>query len=580
MGSGTETVIDSTLNYTVAASATFSAGIDFNTFINYYKTTLGSSFNNQSNLKIYIGNDESFALPFRGSFSAVGFMNNYNFAKVSSWFTSKGIVTASTTFATVRDWGYTYRLTLKLTANIASAYTLNIDSSCVWNGSIPIQTLSSYNTSTNNYELDFIQFNIDFPEPCTFASNNYTTTLLDVKTYIYFRYLSDGSYVNPTTFTTTTSPSSNGTVVPGAGWKTTRYEVVNGMIIYPPSNLDTNTTINDLVMGIIVEHKNNNPTAAWNFTPVRIRSLEVASKLLNTETTKWKNGFGTKFANLVYPYTHRTADSSTVFNYKDKNPYKIYKSDLPYLYMTRNSGISVLSGYSNGVSDSRGIMIPVNEKAEASYSLSAMQMFLRYEAATFPATETKIFSLVSSGLTVDFYMIATTTAATRARIYAKNGANEYTNVKYYLNGVEVAYPVLEISEWSNVGIQFPIPISLNSEVADLRFTGPLMFNNLSYYQYVGSSNNVKYSQSKWNYYVHNSWTNVYNLGATSWNTVLSATVIENYGVDPIETYNSIIGTNKSIIDNTYIGEKALSIKNPSRKLITSAQWQTKTIKPV
>jgi hypothetical protein len=83
--------------------------------------------------------------------------------------------------------------------------------------------------------------------------------------------LSDGSYVNPTTFTTTTSPSSNGTVVPGAGWKTTRYEVVNGMIIYPPSNLDTNTTINDLVMGIIVEHKNNNPTAAWNFTPVRIR---------------------------------------------------------------------------------------------------------------------------------------------------------------------------------------------------------------------------------------------------------------------------------------------------------------------
>lgn len=572
IGSASETVIDSALTTSVASSAVFTAGINIQTLLQSYQYILGSEFNNQSNLKVYIGNDELFASPFTGNFKTIGFMNGYNLqsfiSTYSSYFGNTGGIGNTTTINTnTTSWNYTYKLSLINPLGIASAYSFDIGTSSSWQDYVPLQTLATY-TSSGTYDIDFLQFNIDYPEPCVFSGSNYDTAASDVKTYVYFRYLSSGSYVDPATLTAVSLPSS-GVVAPLSVWKTRKYEVVNGTIIYPPTVLDANTTISDLVISIIVESKNTRSI----ISPISIRSVEITSKTFDTETSKFKNGFSTKLGNTIYPYTHRTADASTVFNYKDKNPYKIYKSDLPYLYMTRNSGISVMSGYSNGVSDSRGIMIPINEKAETPYSLNAMQMFVRYEAATFPATETKIFSIVTAAATIDFYMIATTSSATRARIYAKNGSNEYTNIKYYLNGVNVMYPVIAIGEWSSLGLQFTNNIVLDAETADLRFTGSLMFNNLSYY-HIGSSNIVKYSQQRWSYYTHSTWTNVYNANANTWNTILSATITENIGVNPDEVYNSLIGTNKDIIDNSYLGEDALSIKNPSRKLVTSSQWQT------
>ena len=121
-------------------------------------------------------------------------------------------------------------------------------------------------------------------------------------------------------------------------------------------------------------------------------------------------------------------------------------------------------------------------------------------------------------------------------------------------------------------------MSLDSQTGDLRLTGPLSIANISYY-HVGISNIVKASQQKWSYYAHNNWGNV-NTGYANWSAVVAATTTEYYGVNPTETYNALIGTNKQIFDNSYIAEDALSIKSPSRKIIVTNQWQTTTLKPV
>jgi hypothetical protein len=331
-------------------------------------------------------------------------------------------------------------------------------------------------------------------------------------------------------------------------------------------------------MGIFVESKNTTS----RLSPIKIRSLNVTSQAFDVETDKWKNGFETKFGNKVYPYSHRTLDSSTVFNYKDRNPYRIYKGNTPYLYLTRDSGVRVYSDYSNGVSDSKGIMIPVNESNETEYNLSALQMFIRSESTSFPGTETKIFSLNynlnnTTPTTIDFYMIATTASANRAKIYAKVGATEYTDVSYYINGNEVANPVISVGEWSNVSIAFKTLLDFDSYIGDIRLLGSLTFNNISYYQYTGLQSNIKYANQRWNYYQHNLWSE-YDTEKT-WSEVLATTYSAVSGIDPTEAYNAMIGTNKSIFDNSD-SESGLTVKESSKKIVSSTQWQSTVQKPV
>jgi hypothetical protein len=341
-------------------------------------------------------------------------------------------------------------------------------------------------------------------------------------------------------------------------------------------------TINDLSMGIFVQSKNTTSI----LSPTKIRSLQLTSQAFDTETVKWRNGFETKFGNKIYPYTHRTADSATVFNYKDKNPYRIYKGNTPYLYLTRDSGVEVFSEYSNGLSDSRGIMIPVNESNEAEYNLSSLQMFVRSESTAFPATEAKIFSLNynlnnTTPTTIDFYMIATTTAANRAKIYAKVGSTLYTDITYYINGVEAANPVISIGEWSNISIAFNTLLDFDSYVGDIRLLGPLTFNNISYYQYTGLQSNIKYANQRWSYYEHSTWGQYDTLleEPDGWAGILATTYSAVSGIDPTEAYNAMIGTNKAIIDNSD-SESELKVKESSKKIVSSTQWQSSVRKPV
>jgi hypothetical protein len=602
LGTDVETELDSSLNYVVATSSPYTVGLDLTTFTQSYASKIGSLLSSQSSIKMYIGNEESFNNQLNGTLSVVGFMTNYNFGKnfgyTSSLFGSTGVITNTGTGRTATQTqtyvttgystsGYVHTYRLLLTKPLGgTTYAFDIATNSSWQDYVPITTLSKYTTNASTgettYELDFVQFNIDYPEPCIFDGSNYDTSNSDIKTYVYFRYLSDGAYVDASTLTSVSIPS-HGTVVPTSNWDAEKYEVVNGSVVYLPSSyLDVGKTINDLAMGIFVESKNTTSQLA----PTKIRSLQLSSKAFDTETAKWKNGFETKFGNKIYPYSHRTADSANVFNYKDKNPYRIYKGNTPYLYLTRDSGIKVFSDYSNGVSDSRGIMIPVNETDEANYNLSSLQMFVRFEGVSFPTSETKIFSLNynlnnTTPTTIDFYMIATTTAANRAKIYAKVGSTAYTDIGYYINGVEVANPVISVGEWSNIGIGFKTLLDFDSYVGDIRLLGSLTFNNISYYQYTGLQDNTKYANQRWSYYEHGLWNQYDTLVelSTGWAGILATTYSAVSGIDPTEAYNAMIGTNKSIVDNSD-SESGLRFRESSKKIVSSTEWQSTTRKPV
>ena len=587
IGDNAETVLDAALNYTVAVNTATTVGLDLPTISQRYASTIGALLSNPTSLKLYIGNDENFASAFIGRFYTIGFMTPRNFDKtVSTYFNSNGVMTntgtgrtASQTQTIVTGLSYTYKLSMINPLADTSKYTFEIGASSYWEDYVPVKTLSK-STASGSYELDFIQFNVDYPEPIAFVNTGgtdyYDTSTSDIRTYVIFRYLSDGTYVDTSSFTAVGMPK-HGAQIADSSWATKKYEVVDGSIIYPPTNLDVGKTINDLAMVISVESNNATTLSA----PTKIRSLQLASLTFEDVSTQWSNGIGTKSGEKIYPYTYTLDGSTKVFDYKEKNPYRIYKKTSPYLYLTKDSGVKILSGYSNGVSDSRGISIPINRGLAADYNLSSLQMAVRFDETTFPTSETKIFSLeyvVSSvPTTIDFYIIATTTAANRGRIYAKVGTTPFESLFYFLNSNNVANPVLAVGEWANIGVAFDPILDFDNFIGDLRLVGPLTFNNISYYQYTGLQSNIKYADQRWNFYEHSPWGN-YDTEKT-WSEVLASTYSAVSGVSPIEVYNVSIGTNKIVVDNT-VDESTLTLSERSKKVITSVEWQSKTLKPV
>jgi hypothetical protein len=589
IGDAAETTLDASLNYTVeiGTSAGTTVGIDFSTISQRYASTIGSLLSNPTNLKMYIGNDENFESAFIGRFYTVGFMTPRNFEKtISTYFNSNGVMTntgsgrtSTQTQTIVTGLSYTYKLSLINPLADTSKYTFEIGASSYWEDYVPIKTLSK-STSSGNYELDFIQFNVDYPEPISFVDSGgtdyYDTSTSDIKTYVIFRYLSDGTYADTSSFTSVGMPK-HGAQIPDSSWATKKYEVVDGSIVYLPSNLDVGKTSNDLAMVISVESNNSTTLSA----PTKIRSLELASIVFENVSTQWANSLGTKSGEKIYPYTYTISGVTKTFNYKNKNPYRIYKKTSPYLYLTKDSGVRILSGYSNGVSDSKGISIPINKGLDADYNLSSLQMAIRFDEATIPTSETKIFSLEyetgGSAEVIDFYIIATTTAANRGKIYAKVGSTPFEGIFYFLNSNNVANPVIEVGEWANVGIAFDPILDFDNFIGDLRLVGPLTFNNISYYQYTGLQDNTKYADQRWNFYEHSQWGD-YDTEIT-WSELLSSTYSAVSGVNPIEVYNISIGTNKIIVDNT-ANEPTLKLSERSKKVVGSVEWQSKTLKPV
>jgi hypothetical protein len=596
VGDLVEDIVDASLNYTVAVNTPTTVGIDLAALAKRYAPSIGNLLSNPENLKVYIGNDETFQSSFIGTFFTIGLMTPRNFEKtVSTYFSVKGVMTntgtgrtASQTQGIVTGLSYSYKLSLINPLGDTSKYAFEIGASSYWEDYVPIKTLAksiSIEGGGDSYELDFIQFNIDYPEPISFVNvsgqDYYDTSGSDVKTYVIFRYLSDGTYVDTSGFTSN-KPLKSGTLFPDAGWATSKYEVVDGSIIFLPANLAVGKTINDLAMVISVE-SNNSTTLS---SPIKVRSLELASQAFDDTSQQWSNPIGTKSGEKIYPYTYTIVGSTKTFDSKQKNPYRIYKQTSPYLYLTKDSGVKVLSEFDNLVSDSKGISIPINKGLDVDYNLSSLQMAVRFDGVTFPTSETKIFSLeyeVSTvATTIDFYMIATSTAANRGKIYAKVGSTLFENVFYFLNSNSVANPVLAVGEWANIGIAFDPLLDFDSFVGDLRLVGPLTFNNIAYYQYTGLQDNTKYADQRWNYYQHDRWSSLLSPDlpvSLTWEQVLATTYSAVSGINPIEIYNISIGTNKVIVDNTE-DEEMLKLSERSKKIVGSVEWQSKTLKPV
>lgn len=633
------------------------AGLDINKFAQNFGGRVANFLGSKQQIKLYVGGKKEFANTFAGQIYRIGFCTARNLEKISNVFASTGLPAGfnafdaayvadagstifgndnpltslynwnvyldggdeyfgndSTIYEQEFDGGSVYSLLVSNILNHVGSYTLvpkiylenfmlDIAVNSYWQDYIPLTYFSKYissgtqnsDGSVNTYQdLDFVQFNVDYPAIQKFLSNSFDTTNSLVRTFISFQELKDDAAISVKRFNKVVFAPKNGVVTPSDDWQTVnedgtidyvKYEVVDDTVIYPPSNM----SFKNVSIVLHVELLSNGIME----NPVKIRSLQLASQVLDGAQA---NPVGTKFGVDVFPYRK----SSEFYDYKTRNPYSIYKGSTPYLYLTSNSGLR-LRGFYDGDLD-RGIELPINTSSASFFKVAAWQMLLRYDDETFPQATTEIFEIFAkSGILegsgqdyirhIKFYLVPDDSLLERGRIYAIDADTglQQSDITFFINGRQVLNPVLDRRTWTALAFSFDEPVDFSEYPGAFRVTGPIIFNNISYYQ---SSEADEASRSVYRQWadvkitenLDKDWAYWKNLDADpdtagtqtyTWRNLLVVSSQGFAGFDTKSIYKKYTGTDRIVIDSN----TQFRLKNYQYTFYKDIAWQSNVITP-
>lgn len=466
----------------------FAVGLNFSQASKNFGGRIASFLGTVQSSKLYIGGQSDFSKTFSGKIFKVAFSSSRNVAKTANLFDentgtakdySDGFL-ADNDIERYKDVA-SYTLVPRI---ILERFELDIATDSYWEDYVPLSYFGKYvidNAGKSFFGLDFLQFNCDYPRLERFFNGEYITTGLPVKTYISFQYLKNGANANTQYFTNTKRLSKNGVVSPGNEWVNTRYEVLDDSIIKLPLGIDVKNIAIVFHVEIVSEGILNDK--------ITIRYLDIASQALGQAPNK----INTKFGTQIVPYKR----SGFYFDYKTVSPFSIYKGSSPYMYLTKNSGIRSRAPYS--FSGNEGLSIPINQNLANFFKIDLLQLSLRYSDEEFPLAPVQIFEIQDNADTIKFYLVADSNTQKRGQVYAiseSTGALK-SGVVYYIDGKVVKRPIFNLNTWVTLGLSFGPALDMSLSSGAIRFTSPILFNNVSYYQTTQLDEIQRFSFRKW-----------------------------------------------------------------------------------
>jgi len=599
---GQETILETTSS--ISSGVKFAAGINIIDLIDRFGGNVASFFGNRNGLQLYVAGSNTDT--FLGKLYNFGLCSLFNLQQAIDYFDNGFAIKTQST--NLLNFTASYTLMPYIEYN---QYFLDINAYGYWEDYMPLSYFGQYvqdSYGDTYYDLDFLQFNIGYPAPSkaeeteiisswsygelqeSYASptqkqygqldnyvytgyNNYedleqksekhypyNTSGSYLNSYITFQYIESGAN-NPKSYFTQTSEIHREKIIDAndyTDWEVRKFNVIDNTIIYPPKEVDfTKLAIVyhiDFYVKQLLHH------------PISLKQLEISSQALNNNSF---NPIGTRFGINLFPYKQ----NGFYYDYKAKNPYSIYKGSSPYLYLTKNSGIEVRGDFDP--LSNRGISFPINQSLGAEYKVSSIQIWSMYSYDLMPASETPIFEIKHKDDKIKFYLISDNEIGNRGRIFAKSNktGNKINNLEYYINGTQVFEPVINIKEWNSIGIEFPSALDFNSYLGSFNINGPLLVNNISYYQ----ANNTQQVQSR----INRSWAKTktdrdeniswgYWLNNFTWGGMRSISETDIYLVNPSDVYKTYIGTNKIIIDD----QEGIVIDSDKLKVYNDISWSS------
>jgi len=543
---------------TITKGTKFSAGFSISKLISV-RPELAKFFSNRNKLSVYLlgdysGEDISRSNTFTGNVYHLGFMTAKNSKEFAAIINSKGFLNVSN--GTISGASYELCVT-----TVANAEKLEIKTKSYWDSHVPLSALSkmSLKADESSYDtIDFFQVNLDYPQV-----KNASTMELDLsndlsKTYITFQYVAEGANEPSSSFTLAEqTPDQILVVEPTENWKTEKYLISDGSVVYPPI-LSDGESVADLAVCFHIEM--TAPASISNKLFSRFLRISSQSQSDNSSNAISPiNAVGSRFGKGLYPYKETVPGGfPNKISYKERNPFRIFRGSSPHLYLTNNSGISLSGAYDSEVD--RGIFFRLNREAVANTNVSSIQMSMLWNNKLFPETKQKIFEIISGTGTFLFYVKASTPDRQRAEITVElvsgNSTVVPSTVFFYWNGRTVSRPTITIGEWGMLGIVFKPYLTFDSGTGFFKITSEMMINNISTYQLDPSiqAQQIVYrtwqdlsattSDDDWD-----EWSDGQNVART-WQEMVYQVASFTPSIDPISIYQVYIGTNKIISDSS------------------------------
>lgn len=592
----------------------FLVGLDIDRFVKYYGNKVASFFGTKHKTKIFVGGSSDLTNTFNGKIYRVSFCNARNLIKIQHFFSDRGIPAdyenvfevLSDNFydagadyfgndenywPLILDGGDPYDfVTIRTTEHVATYtllaklelgnFVLDIAVNSYWENYVPLSYLAKdVDDAFGNKrrKLDFVQINLDSPRIANFEGNSYNTNGLPVRSYISLQPLSSGANAIQASFLNTAKLDKTNTVHPGSEWINTKYEVVNGTIITLPTDIDFKDFAINVHLDIEIDGVYSNP--------FRMKSLQLSSQAFGASPSKIGSRFGTE----LVPYTRK----NNYFEYQNAPEFSIGKTSSPYLYMTDDSGIKINGSYS--ASPSQGLSMSINKTAAPFYKLSTIQMCIRYDQELLPEAPVKIFELKSAEQTTSFYLIADSSDLNRGQIYAINDDTKrlQANLFFFVNGRPVKRGIVYPRSWTFLSISFPDFLSFGDTVGALRFTSPLMFDNVSIYETTLADDEERYGFRQW-FSVRNAggedfewgyWAGKELVGdeiivipdaGFTWQEVLFLAASQTAEIDAEAIYKIFTGTSRLIVGD----DQVLTLNNYRYKFTSNIVWSQNIITAV
>lgn len=539
----------------LAEFVTFSAGIDIQKFVNANGYQISQFFKDKTALQMYVGGDT--VNTFEQKIYSVNFCNRKNHTEIADKFYDNGIIKTDET-DTIKGRFASYTLTPLIRFN---RFFLDISISSTWEEYFPLSTFAGYplNIVGNRYyDVDMLQLNLGFPPiveeqqettsdtAWTYAElfNEYNSPVQrsygilatpeisgyeiyedlnfrrilefflntdknDVKTFITFQHLYDGAnrplddfpFVKRAPVNNYIDADAENTIIDEYRAYLTKFEFTDKTVIFPPKKIDFER------IAMVVHFIVNQEGILSN--PLRVRELEISSRALNQYDF---NPIGTEFGVPVYPYVR----SGIYFDNKRKNPLLISKKPYPYLYLTEDSGVSLVHEFD--FDNEYAASMPINQQAFEKFDVSAFQLWMKYNNDTFPsaALPQPLFEIEFSGQTIEF-VIKKDGSDKRGIIAARDKRSKLLidGITFYQNGIRVKEPILEPNQWNSLGIQFEESISFAFITGYLTMFNGATFNNVSFFTSTGMLESTKIGVRNW-LLVYQDFVNGGNFNWTAW----------------------------------------------------------------
>jgi hypothetical protein len=455
----------------------FVVGIKIDDFSRSYAATVRNFFSNQQNIELNVGGFGRNTFP--GKIYRVIFNNSFFTRKDTlAQYSNDGVAIYNNQAINQSLFTYIGNYTL-LFKKTNGSIIADVGVSGYWEDSIPFTSLASFVKDTNNrrtlYDVDAIQFNIDYPSPVVL--NTEINEDDDIKTYVSIQRFQDVggvSYINYTNikslglgryvnFDTVQTDINN-----------TKFRVVDGTVIFPPKQL---ISFDQAYMTIHLEIKidgvNTKKTQIqrMSFASLAFDQLELYP--ISTQTGK-----------KIYPFSRQGSKYLT----KIKNPILIQKETAPYLYLTGDSGIQAIPYLESDIYEApnffRGLSIPINEFKKEEFILYGMHMWMFYnKTATFEQNEL-MFSFSYLNKRFNFYL-EPETGGKRAKVvpYEKTvTGEEITDIfNIFENGIQKQVYIYPQS-WSLITIKLKNPQELNNALGQLEISPGFLIKNFTSYE--------------------------------------------------------------------------------------------------